>query len=307
MVKHGFNKRWRERDRVYEKLSVAVQRELLHRIEQVVQRTPPKPKGRGRPSKLTDAQAVFLAAVREHHHQMPYRELASSEYLKRLGVRIHYTNLRKSIERAPRWLLREAIRTLAELVAPNPEECVMDAKSFSLDTYGERCVGTKPREARKNVKLSAIWDAETNVFYGGVVLEGDTHEGHTLPDLVGSLSTKPRRAIADAAFASRRNVQYLVDLDIEASIRPPKQAISKARGSFAWRRLVKEFRELGYERWKRRTGYGRRFEEEHALAALVNRFGNWIRAKCERIAEVLVQARVLVHNFFQVLLHRQLR
>lgn len=304
MVKHGFNKRWRERDAAYEELPAAIQEELLRYIERAVRRVPPKPRGRGRIPKLTHAQAAFLAAVREYHHQMPYRELASSVYLKRLGVRIHYTNLRISIERVPRWLLREAVRALAELVAPEPQECVVDAKSFSLDAYAERRVGTEARETKKNVKLSAIWDAETDVFYDGVMLEGTAHEGRTLPDLVGSLSKKPRRVMGDAAFASRENVQYLADLGIEASIRPPEHATSKARGSFAWRRLVTEFRELGYERWKRKTGYERRFEEEHALAALVNRFGNWVRARCERISEVLVQARMLVHNFFQVLLHR---
>ena len=94
-TKFRFNERWRDRDRAYEELPQALQETLLRKIEEASARIGLKKKrGPGRPRKLSDAEAAFLAAVREHHHQMPYRELATSSYAKKLGIKIHYTNLR---------------------------------------------------------------------------------------------------------------------------------------------------------------------------------------------------------------------
>ena len=280
---------------------------LLRKIEEASARIRLKKKrGPGRPRKLSDAEAAFLAAVREHHHQMPYRELAISSYAKRLGIKIHYTNLRIAIERLPERLLRETMRLLAELVSSERVDCVVDATSFALDCYGERAVGSERRRTRKNTKLSAVWDAETNVFYGGIVLEGEAHEGGTLPELIDGVRKGIGKAIADPAYASRENVQFLADRGIEPIIKPRENATRKSGGSFAWRKLVSEYQELGYERWKNKTGYDRRFEEEHAFAALIVRFGDKVRAKCPRIASKLIQIRLILHNLFAALYHRRI-
>ena len=84
-------------------------------------------------------------------------------------------------------------------------DCV-DATSFALDCYDERVVGFERKRTRKNTKLSAVWDAETNVFYGGTVLEGEAYEGVTLPELIDCVRKEIRKAIADHAYASRENV-----------------------------------------------------------------------------------------------------
>ena len=194
---------------------------------------------------------------------------------------------------------------LAELVSSEKIDCVVDATSFALDSYRERRVGFERREIRKNTKLSAVWDAETNVFHAGIVLEGEAHEEGTLPELIDGVKKGIRKAIADPAYASRENVQFLVDRGIEPVIKR-ENATRRGRRSFAWRELACEYKELGYERWKTKTGYDRRFEEEHAFAVLIVRFGDLVRARCLKIARKLIQARLILHNLFAVLFHRRI-
>ena len=62
-----------------------------------------------------------------------------------------------------------------------------------------------------------------------------------------------------------------------------------------------EYRELGYEKWKEKTGYGMRFPEEHTIGALINRFGDEVRSRSVRMASKLIGARILLHNFFAFL------
>ena len=64
---------------------------------------------------------------------------------------------------------------------------------------------------------------------------------------------------------------------------------------------MKEYRELGYEKWREKTRYGARFPEEHTIGALINRFGDEVRTRSVRMASKLLGERVTLHNFFAVL------
>ena len=131
MVKYGFNKHWRARDQAYERLSEALLERLFAVIAALSEQLCPRRKGPGRPPKIGAKEAAFLAAVKEHHHQMPYRELASSSYVKWLGIAgVHYTAIQKAIARLPKRLLDETARSFAELVSSEEIESVVDATSF---------------------------------------------------------------------------------------------------------------------------------------------------------------------------------
>ena len=131
MAKYGFNEHRRARDRAYRELNEALLERLFVVITALSERLCPRRKGPGRPPKIGAKEAVFLAAVREHHHQMPYRELASSRYVKWLGIAgMHYTAIQKAIDRLPKRLLDEAMRTFAEMVSAGKADCVADATCF---------------------------------------------------------------------------------------------------------------------------------------------------------------------------------
>jgi len=131
MVKYGFNEHWCARHRAYEELHEALLERLFVVIAVISERLCPRKKGPGRLPKIGAKEAAFLAVVREHHHQMPYRELASSRYVKWLGIAgVHYTAIQKAIDRLPKRLLDEATRAFAELVSSKEADCIADATCF---------------------------------------------------------------------------------------------------------------------------------------------------------------------------------
>jgi len=155
---------------------------------------------------------------------------------------------------------------------------------------------------KQTVKLSLLWDAEKRVFHAVECLPGEAHEVNTLKELVDSTRINILRLFGDSCFSSRENVQYLADEGIMPVIKPQESATPKGGLKYpAWREHVTEYRELGYEKWKERTGYGARFPEEHTIGALVNRFGDEVSARLDRMASKLLCARIALHNFFAFL------
>lgn len=154
---------------------------------------------------------------------------------------------------------------------------------------------------KQTVKASLLWDAEKRVFHAVEYLSGEAHEVNTLEELVDSVRITIRKLFGDRGFSSRENVRHLADKGITPVIRPQESATPKGRGCPAWRKHVREYRELGYDQWKVKTGYGTRFQEEHTIGALANRFGDEVRSRSIRMASKLIRARILLHNFFAFL------
>jgi len=174
--------------------------------------------------------------------------------------------------------------------------------AFGLRRYEDRVVRLEKTRVQQTVKLSLLWDAEKRVFHAVESLPGEAHEMNTLLPMVDSVRVKIRKLFADRGFSSRDNVQGLADREVDPVIRP--QETATPRGGLkhpAWREHIIKFKELGYEKWRDETGYGRRFPEEHTIGALTNRLGDEIRARSDRPPPRLLRARVLLHNFFAVL------
>jgi len=302
MAKYGFNERWRDRDRAYRELPDALLERLFALISALADQFCPRKRGPGQPPKVGPKEAAFLAVIKEHHREMPYRELASSRYVKWLGIAgVHYTTIQKAIDRLPEELLEAAARSLAELVSSKEIDCVADATKISIRKYEERTIRMKKRRVRQTVGLSLLWDAEKRVFHAFFCFPGEGHEMNTLQGLVDSVRVKIRRLFGDRGFSSRDNVQHLADRKIEPVIRVQESATPRIEGHPAWGEHVKHFRELGYERWRDETGYGKRFPEEHTIGALINRFEDELKISANRMASKLLGARVVLHNFFAAL------
>ena len=159
---------------------------------------------------------------------------------------------------------------------------------------------------QQTVKLSLLWDAEKHVFHAVEGLPGEAHEVKTLLPMVDSVRVRIRKLFADRGFSSRDNVQGLADRGTDPVIRPQESAIpTKGLKYPAWREHITQYKKLGYEKWRDKTGYSVRFQEEHTIGALINRFGDEVRARVDRTAQKLLYARVALHNFFAFLFSAQ--
>ena len=152
------------------------------------------------------------------------------------------------------------------------------------------------------MKLSLLWDAEKRVFHAVEGLPGEAHEMNTLLPMADSIRVEIQKLFADSGFSSRDNVQGLADRGTNPVIRPQESATpTKGLKCPAWREHIIRYKELGYEKWRDETGYGKRFPEEHTIGALINRFGDEVRSRTDRVAQKLLYARVALHNFFALL------
>ena len=85
-------------------------------------------------------------------------------------------------------------------------------------------------------------------------------------------------ALADPAYDSRENFNFLEAKGIEPGIKIKRGASGKARGSWARRRAAREFLK-NEKRWKRKVGYGRRWAAEGTFSNLKRTFGEFVTAR----------------------------
>jgi hypothetical protein len=211
--------------------------------------------------------------------------------------------IQKAVARLPEWLLEEAARCFAEFVSGNRMESVVDSTGFALACCETRVVGLQQTRVKRTVKLSACWDAEKRVFHAFRCLGGNAHAGKTLLPMVREVRKRVSKCYADVEFSSRKNVQGLADAGIESVIKPQESAKPRSKGCPAWKRHIRRYRRLGYERWRDEAGYGKRFQNEGTFGALITRFGDTLRAKSLAVASKLIGARIVVHNLFASLVH----
>ncbi|KXB03578.1 hypothetical protein AKJ47_02000 [candidate division MSBL1 archaeon SCGC-AAA261G05] len=271
---YEFNEKWRERDIAYESLEDELKRRVYPLLCSLDRVTRPD-KRMGRPPKVKPAMAAFLAVAKECGNENTYRELASSRWVEFLGIkRVHYTTIHKAIKRLSPGLLEDAGRMIAELVSGGKMDCVIDATGMDIRKYEKEVYRGEERRKRQYLKLNGIWDAYRKVFHAVDVLEGKAHEYKGSQEMLERVRTPIGRFFGDPAYAGRDFVQDVADSGAEPVIKPPKNATPKTKGGPAWRKLVMEYRELGYEDWRDKTGYGERFPNEGQFGAFDTRFGD---------------------------------
>ncbi|KXA93367.1 hypothetical protein AKJ64_00850 [candidate division MSBL1 archaeon SCGC-AAA259E17] len=115
------------------------------------------------------------------------------------------------------------------------------------------------------------------------------------------VNTPVEKLFGDPAYAGRDFIQTVADSGAKPVVKPQSNATPKTKGSPAWRKLVEEYQELGYEKWGDKTGYGKRFPNESQFGSFNSRFGEEMNVKSTHIAERIGLARMILHNFFQYL------
>jgi transposase len=99
----------------------------------------------------------------------------------------------------------------------------------------------------------------------------------------------------DKAYISRQNVQFISDLGADPAIEPKRGLSGKARGSPAYRRLIREYRPSPAG-WKEQCQYGQRSQVETLFSMLKVRFTGSLtsRRNGQRRRELLI--KVVLHN-----------
>ena len=133
---------------------------------------------------------------------------------------------------------------------------------------------------RGYLKIHVAVDIRSKKVVSLVVTSEEVHDSRMLKKLVMNTSENNgiKRVLADGAYDSKTNFQYLADNDIDAAIRVKKNSSGKSHGCYP--RKLAVIRQLSdFGRWKRSVSYGHRWIVESVFSAIKRMFGEYVMAR----------------------------
>ena len=199
-------------------------------------------------------------------------------------------------------LWHRLVRDEVEEVSPGRHDGVtlaIDSTGLAVSQRGE-WLRDKWHVHRGFVKAHVAVDVETLEIAAVMVTDDRGYDAHFLVPLVQrSLDHGARvvRVLADAAYDTRENFEFLRNEGIEAGIRIKRNASAKSLGRSLARPLaVRELRKLGEDEWARCHGYAMRWKAECAFSAVKRVLGESLRSTRSDLMLREAQHKFLAYN-----------
>lgn len=233
---------------------------------------------RGKPFLYPENFVKFLAPVRVFFH-LPYRQEegfveALSKLVPELEVPDYSTIYRRVSAFVPEF--ERSLRGLGDEVV-----IAVDSTGIKVTNRGEWVRELWNRRSKRGyLKIHLAVDVRTKQILAIEVTDDRVFDAEKFEDLVDDARSLVNvvKALADGAYDSKENYDYLEAVGIEAGIKPKRGSSGKARGSWARMRVVREFLE-DEEGWKRRVDFGKRWAVESVFSCLKGTFGEFVSAK----------------------------
>jgi IS5 family transposase len=244
----------------------------------------------GRPYQFPES-FIYFAATFYTFFRLPFRQLEG--FLNRLqeflpGLKSsHYTTLHlrmKELQLEP-WTLD----TEEPLVA------ALDSTGLKITDRGEWVREKHGKKRRGWVKIHVAVNVETCELVSFQVTDETVHDTEVLEDLIQGLDLE--NCLGDGAYDSHQNFDLLEKLISEPG--PPgikTRRNSVVTGHTPRDKAVKERQQLGYEDWKEKHRYGKRWMAETFFSNIKRCFGETIRAKTPETATKEVERKLLMYN-----------
>jgi len=234
-------------------------------------------KKRGRPYKFPESFMIFLAFI--HIAFLPFRQMEGflrklSEYIPKLKA-ADYSTICKRLQKMHIDLPLQDIG--------NDVIIALDSSGMKVSNRGE-WIRHKWKVRKGWIKVHIAVDVKTKSLLALEITDERTGDGKMLEPLVEKAkktigNKKIERMYGDGSYDSRKNFNYLEKEEIEPIIKTRKNASTKARGSPARARCVRERKELGYEGWRDKYKYGQRWAAETFFSGVKRTFGETTKAK----------------------------
>jgi len=247
----------------------------------------------GRPFKITDGYAVFIAVVR-YLFSMPYRQVEGfTRALSRLIQRLPSADY----SWARRRILRLDLNPYKSLrKSDGPVVIAVDSSGVSVHKCGgwvERVYGRKKRY----VKIHFAVDVKTKEVLAMYVTTDDMHDSEVLPSIIANASRHRTiiEAYMDGAYDSVKAYRLLGGMGVNPIIKPRRNARTD-RGPPERRVSVIMFKVLGEKVWSRVMGYGRRWSAETAFSTFKRLYGEYSMAKNMETITKELSAKAYIYN-----------
>jgi len=137
----------------------------------------------------------------------------------------------------------------------------------------------KAKRKKGYLKIHVAVDTKKKRILSMKVTTGKVGDSKNFKPLVeeSNESGKVKKVLADGAYDSRGNFKLLDDNGIEAGIRVRKNSSLKRLGCRARQASVIE--QKNYDKWKKKHGYGHRWDVECTFSSFKRMFGEFARSK----------------------------
>ena len=245
---------------------------------------------RGRPFKFPRSLIRYVRLQRDVWH-ISLR--AAQGALRALGAALGFE--------APDFTTLWKRLTREEAVPPRVEEHILaiDSTGIKVAERGE-WLRDKWRLRRGFIKAHVAVDTATATVAAVIVSDERSHDRRFLIPLVRrAASTLPGRIVrvlADGAYDSRENFDYLASQNIDAGIKLRKDAVARAEKSQARYEAVVERQELGEDGWRAHHEYRLRWRAEIVFSAVKRTLGEALRSTRSDLMLREAQHKFIAYN-----------
>ena len=233
---------------------------------------------------------------------LPYRQLEG--FLRKLSELIpeikptDYTN----IWRRGTQLKLNIPETIS--ASDDPVVIAVDSTGIKVTNRGE-WMREKWKIHRGWIKVHLAVDVKTKEIVAIEVTDERVSDGSKFNSLISQAEEnlsgrKIKEALGDGAYDRREIFDHLQQKGIQPVIKIRSNAITKARGSPARARAVRELKDLGYQSWKEKYNYGQRRAVESVFSAVKRISGENVMATK---TENMMQEVVLKFAFYNLIIH----
>jgi Transposase DDE domain len=250
----------------------------------------------------------LLATV--HAYLFPYRELEG--FLRAISV--HIKELKRVPDFTTMWWRVSRIKVKLDPYVHLKEDIVIavDSTGIKVANRGEwirrhECSSSTTTTRKGFIKIHVAVDTRSKLILSIKVTKEDVGDGRMLKSLVRDTitnvqQTNIRRVLADGAYDSRDNFQFLHDSDIDPAIKVRKNSSIKSMGCYARKMIV--LQQLGDpDKWKHSVSYGRRWAAESVFSSMKRMFGEHvISIKWKNIVNELLMKAYMYNMFMKITL-----
>ncbi len=156
---------------------------------------------------------------------------------------------------------------------------IIDSSGLKITERGD-WLSTKWKEKRRGwIKVHVAIDKDTMNVVSFNVTKENRSDHKEFKNVLDPIIGKVTKVYENKGYDSRENFNYLANNNVTPIILPRKNAITRAKGSPARAKVVKEIHKMGLENWKESVEYGVRWRVEIFFFALKRVMGEEIRAK----------------------------
>ena len=238
----------------------------------------------------------LLATV--HTYLFPYRELEG--FLRWMSV--HIEELNQVPDFTTMWWRVSRIHVeLDPSVNPNKDITIaIDSTGIKVANRGEWIYHKWKSGKRKGfIKIHVAVNTRSKQIVSMKVTKEDVGDGRMLKSLVRDtiVQTNVNRVLADGAYDSKDNFQFLHDNDIDPAIKVRKNSSTRGIGCYPRKMMVlRQVSDL--YKWKRSVSYGHRWLAESVFSSIKRKFGEYVHSIKWRnlVNELLIKASI--YNMF---------